>query len=149
MSTAGEIYIYSIHAGLALNITCHPDHHGAVLIRAMEPEEGIPDMIRRRKRKKSKISQTWNSAEFRSLRTLTNGPSKLAEALGIKKEWNRSVIGKYIVLLNRDTQPEITQSTRIGISASVDLPWRFCDRMSEFLSRPDAVKQLRKRNATR
>ncbi len=124
MGTAGRVYIYSIHAGLALNITCDPEQTGAVLIRAMEPLEGITEMIRHRSRRDTKISRTWEAEDYSSLTTMTNGPSKLAEALGIRKSWNTTPVGEHIQLF-----------TRIGISRSADLPWRYMDAGSGFLSR--------------
>lgn len=135
METAGRIYIYSIHNGLALNITCHPREYGAVLIRAIEPISGLDWMIRRRSRRDTKISRTWNREKYASLRTLTNGPSKLCEALGIRREWNNTPVGERVQLLRGEKPSHIVTTSRIGISASQELPWRFCDVSSRFLSR--------------
>jgi len=135
MQSAGLLYVYSIHAGLAANITCAQSQPGAVLIRAIEPMENLHEMIRRRSRKRTKVSRTWDLEDYMSLKTLTNGPSKLAEALGIRKSWNGTKIGKHILLCQRKETPEIATTQRIGISASQELPWRFCDAKSQFLSR--------------
>lgn len=135
MNTAGRIYVYSIHAGLATNITTDPENTGAVLIRAMEPLQGIAQMIHRRSRSGSKISKTWQRDDVTTLRSLTDGPSKLSEALGIQKEWNNTPVGEHLLLLDKTEQPVIASSPRIGISSSRDLPWRFYDRNSPFVSR--------------
>lgn len=135
METAGRIYIYSIHNGLALNVTCHPGEHGAVLIRAIEPLDGLDGMIRHRSRRDTKISRTWDRNDYASLRTLTNGPSKLCEALGIRRDWNDTEVGKHVLLLAGEQPARIVTTPRIGISASNELPWRFCDAASQFLSR--------------
>lgn len=135
MQTAGRIYIYPIHNGLALNVTCHSGEYGAVLIRAIEPLDGLEQMIRRRSRRDTKISRTWNRKKYSSLQTLTNGPSKLCEALGIRREWNDTLVGDHVQLLAGEKPSRIVTTPRIGISASQKLPWRFCDVSSRFLSR--------------
>lgn len=136
MQTAGRVYIYSIHGGVATNITCGNQAPGAVLIRAIEPLRGITTMIERRSRKPTKISQTWNPNNHYSLRTMTNGPSKLTQALGIQKSWNDSLVGEKIQLAVGNPPDTIRRSTRIGISKARDLRWRYCDAESDFLSRP-------------
>ncbi|HKJ69658.1 MAG TPA: DNA-3-methyladenine glycosylase [bacterium] len=135
MQTAGRVYVYAIHAGVATNITCNDGEAGAVLLRAIEPLTGIERMIHRRSRKNTKVSQTWNINDYQSLTTLTNGPSKLSEALGILIAWNNSAVGEHVALFRRKGQPQIVSSRRIGISSSEDLEWRFCDPQSAFLSR--------------
>ncbi len=135
MKTAGMLYVYSIHNGLAANITCHPNEYGAVLLRAIEPLEGITKMIARRSQRKTKVSQQWDEVNYKSLKTMTNGPSKLCEALGIQKQWNRSKIGEHVRVFQRNYKPEIKATERIGISQSTEYLWRFCDANSDFLSR--------------
>lgn len=136
MKTGGMLYVYSIHNGLAANITCYPGEYGAVLLRAIEPLEGIPEMITRRSRRKTKVSQQWDREQYKSLKTMTNGPSKLCEALGIQKQWNTSKIGEFVQIFERDKAPEIKATERIGISQSTEHLWRFCEADSDFLSRP-------------
>jgi len=135
METTGRVYVYSIHNGLAVNITCGRQVTGAVLIRAIEPLSGIPKMITHRSRRETKVSLTWDANEYFSLTTLTNGPSKLAEALGIRKAWNNTEIGEYLRLLKGDEDQEVVTSTRIGISRSEELMWRYVIPDSRFLSR--------------
>ncbi|MCF7803119.1 MAG: DNA-3-methyladenine glycosylase [Candidatus Marinimicrobia bacterium] len=136
MQTYGRLYIYSIHGGQATNITCGKEQVGAVLIRAIEPLSGIDLMIRRRSRKNTKISTTWDSNNYKSLHSMLNGPNKLTAALGIRKAWNETPVGRYVEIIEGETPEAIVATPRIGISASTEHRWRFCDADSDFLSRP-------------
>jgi DNA-3-methyladenine glycosylase len=124
----GHAYVYrsyGIHA--LLNAVADEDGVGAaVLIRAIEPLEGIEVMRARR-----------NVARDEEL---TNGPGKLTEALGIGLELNGvSLAAGPIAIEPRPAgarDPEVVTGTRIGITKAVDLPWRFCDATSRWVSRP-------------
>ncbi len=123
----GRAYVYrsyGIHA--LLNAVCEPEGVGAaVLIRALEPVEGIELMHERR--------------GVASLRGLCSGPGKLTQALGIELEHNSGDLMRGPVRITarpaawRD--PEIEIDTRIGITKAAELPWRFCAAGSTFLSR--------------
>jgi DNA-3-methyladenine glycosylase len=92
----------------------------AVLIRALEPISGIPEMTLRRGR----ISNPYQ---------LTSGPGKLSKALGIQKNMNaKSLLENDIwieeISTTRSTRGKIVASPRIGIDYAGDdaqLPWRF------------------------
>lgn len=112
----GHAYIYFTYGNhYCLNITTQATGTpGAVLIRAVEPIEGLQAM--------------------RSLRpnvsdpNLTNGPGKLTKALGIDRALNEVDVTKPGLLFVADsdeTQFEITRSARVGISRGIDLLWRF------------------------
>jgi DNA-3-methyladenine glycosylase len=124
----GHVYVYrsyGIHA--LVNVVAEDDGVGAaVLIRALEPMDGIEVMRLRR--------GGARDAE------LTNGPGKLSEALGIELEMNGIALkGGPLVIEPRDAgarEPEIVTGPRIGITKAVELPWRFCDATSDFVSRP-------------
>ena len=124
----GYAYIYrsyGIHA--CLNAVAEEDGVGAaVLIRAIEPLEGVELMRERRGVARDE--------------ELTNGPGKLTEALAIGLEMNGvSLTGGPIRIEPRDPlsrPPEIVMGERIGITKAVDLPWRFCDATSRYVSRP-------------
>jgi DNA-3-methyladenine glycosylase len=124
----GYAYVYrsyGIHA--LLNAVAEPDGVGAaVLIRAIEPLEGI-DLMRARR-------PVARDEE------LTNGPGKLTEALGIGLDLNGvSLEDGPIRIAARDPAsraPEIVTGERIGITKAVELPWRFCDATSRYVSRP-------------
>ncbi|HEX4717673.1 MAG TPA: DNA-3-methyladenine glycosylase [Thermoleophilaceae bacterium] len=116
---------YGIHA--LLNAVAGEDGVGAaVLIRAIEPLEGIQVMRARR--------------GVASDLELTNGPGKLTEALGIGLELNGADLETGPIRIEpRDPStraPEIVTGERIGITKAVDLPWRFCDATSRYVSRP-------------
>jgi DNA-3-methyladenine glycosylase len=125
---AGHAYVYrsyGIHA--LVNVVAEEDGVGAaVLIRALEPEDGVELMRSRR--------SGARDAE------LTNGPGKLTEALGIGLEMNGLALeGGPIVIEPREAgarDPEIVIGPRIGITKAAELPWRFCDATSGFVSRP-------------
>jgi DNA-3-methyladenine glycosylase len=116
---------YGIHA--LLNAVAEDDGVGAaVLIRAIEPIEGIELMRKRRGVVRDE--------------ELTNGPGKLTEALGIGLELNGVSLedGPIRIEPRPDDarEPEVVLGTRIGITKAADLPWRFCDATSRYVSRP-------------
>jgi DNA-3-methyladenine glycosylase len=124
----GRAYVYrsyGIHA--LLNAVAEEEGVGAaVLIRALEPLEGIEVMRARR----GPVPD----------RELTNGPGKLTVALGIGLEMNGIDLLDGPIRIEprpRDARaPEIVTGTRIGITQAADLPWRFCDATSTWVSRP-------------
>jgi DNA-3-methyladenine glycosylase len=128
----GRAYVYrsyGIHA--CLNAVCEPEGvAAAVLIRALEPVEGIEAMRVRR--------------GMTRLEDLCSGPGKLTEALGIGLELNGSdLIRGPIVIASRPRawrDVEVAASKRIGITKAADLPWRFAALDSRYLSRPALSK---------
>ena len=125
----GTAYVYrsyGIHA--LLNAVGEAEGTGAaVLIRALEPLEGVAVMRRRR--------------GHDDVRALCSGPGKLTQALGIGLELNAtSLVDGPLEVLPRsavDPAPRIVLGERIGITKAVELPWRFCDaRRGRFVSRP-------------
>ena len=127
--TPGTAYVYrsyGIHA-LLNAVAEEPGTGAAVLIRAIEPTEGV-DLMRERRNGIAKLEE------------LTNGPGKLTQALGIDLDLNHtSLIDGPISIEPRPDDlppPEIVLGERIGITKAVDLPWRFCDASSRFVSRP-------------
>jgi len=111
----GSIYIYFTYGNhYMLNIVSEPtDIAGAVLIRAMEPVEGLEFMQQRRGTEK--------------ITNLMSGPGKLTQALGIDKLSNgTNLFGDEFWLEDAPAVPQelIGTSTRIGISRSRELPWR-------------------------
>lgn len=124
----GKAYVYrsyGIHA--LLNAVCESEGVGAaVLIRALEPVDGIELMQRRR--------------QMLDIRGLCSGPGKLTQALGIGLQDNGADLRRGPVTIGprpaawRDVPIAIDR--RIGITRAVELPWRFCAAGSRFLSRP-------------
>lgn len=124
----GTLYVYRIYGvHWCANIACGPVGHGAaVLIRALEPLDGIEQMRARRNRT--------------DLRALCSGPGKLCQALAIGGAHDGldvlDVEGA-IRLVPSDGVPfEMVTGPRIGITRDVDRPWRFGIAGSPHLSKP-------------
>lgn len=103
---------------------------GAVLVRAVEPMEGMDMLFRNRP-----VSQA---------RQLTNGPGKLTQALGINLDLNgkpldTSVLG---IIDSEENNFRVVRSPRIGISAGKDMELRFCIENNEFVSRQLSKERL-------
>jgi DNA-3-methyladenine glycosylase len=124
----GHAYVYlsyGIHS--LLNFVTEPEGTAsAVLIRALEPTEGI-DLMRERRGQER-------------IETLCSGPGKLAEALGIDLSLNgadlfqppfelREPAGEWATV-------DVVTGPRIGITKAAELPWRYCVSGSRFVSRP-------------
>jgi len=123
----GVAYVYrsyGIHA--LLNAVCEERGVGAaVLIRALEPLGGLAAMRARR--------------GVERLEDLCSGPGKLTQALDIDLGLNATLLGEPIEILPRPPgrpPPEVVTGPRIGITKAVELPWRFCEAGSRFVSRP-------------
>lgn len=122
----GTLYVYFTYGNHhMLNVVTEPDGTaGAVLIRAIEPLNGIETMTRRR--------------GGRPLAELANGPGKLAQALGLTLEHNRLLLGVGPVVLYhaQPVQDDAVETTgRVGLGAGHDLPLRFLVRGDPFVSR--------------
>jgi DNA-3-methyladenine glycosylase len=116
---AGRLYVYfSYGVHWCANIVCEPEGVGAaVLLRALRPLAGLEAMVAARPRAKRE-------------RDLCSGPGKLTEALGIGPGHNGAdlVTGEAGVVLLDDgvaPPPDAVQTTRVGITRAVDLPWRW------------------------
>jgi DNA-3-methyladenine glycosylase len=121
----GFVYVYrSYGIHWCLNFVCEPKGSAAaVLIRALEPTEGLAAMRRRR--------------GMSDERLLCSGPGRLCEALGITRKQNGLALDKPpFQLLARSEEVEIVTGPRIGLTKAVDLPWRFGLKGSRFLSKP-------------
>jgi DNA-3-methyladenine glycosylase len=114
---------YGIH--WCLNFVCEAEGSAsAILIRAIEPTDGLPAMRRRR--------------SVRDERMLCSGPGKLGEALAITREgFNGLPLDKPpFELRARADKPEIVTGPRIGITKAAEVPWRYGLKGSRFLSKP-------------
>jgi len=134
----GRAYVYrsyGIHA--LLNAVCEPDGVGAaVLIRALEPLDGIDVMRSRRGLERPQ--------------DLCSGPGKLTQALGIGLDLNDTPLADELDLLPAPRgfePPRLVDGTRIGITRGTELRWRFCDAASRCVSRPLPPGMRRKRSA--
>jgi DNA-3-methyladenine glycosylase len=116
---------YGIHA--LLNAVCEPEGEGAaVLIRALEPLDGMDTMRARR---------GLHRAE-----DLCSGPGKLTQALGIELGENGSSLVdgpiRFGPPVSAPPEIEVAVGPRIGITKAIELPWRFCALGSRHVSRP-------------
>jgi DNA-3-methyladenine glycosylase len=103
---------YGIH--WCLNFVCEAaGSASAVLIRALEPTEGLAAMRRRRKTDDPRL--------------LCSGPGRLTEALGDAAPFE---------LWGRRGEVAIASGPRIGITKAVELPWRYGLKGSRYLSKP-------------
>jgi len=123
----GVAYVYrSYGIHWCLNFVCEAEGSAsAVLIRALEPTEGLASMRRRR--------------GIGEERALCSGPGKLTEALGVTIKHNGLALDRPpFELRARAAAPEIATGPRIGLSKAVELPWRYGLKGSAFLSKPFA-----------
>lgn len=122
----GHIYTYSMHTHCLINIVSAdigiPE---AVLIRAVEPHEGVELMYERRGVKDEK--------------SLTNGPGKLTKALGITMEdYGHPAHLPPLFLAEGYTPNDISHGKRIGINntgEAKEYPWRFWVTGNKFVSK--------------
>lgn len=121
----GLAYVYFIYGNHFLfNVVTEPEGKaGAVLIRALKPLQGIELMRKRRK--------------CQDIRMLTNGPGKLAQALGITKEQNGLDLTKgHLKIFNGKRENlKIISSPRIGIKKGSEKLLRFYLADNEFVSK--------------
>ena len=113
---------YGIH--WCLNLVCGGEGDAeAVLIRALEPTNGIKRQRARR--------------GVEDVRGLCSGPGKLCQALGITSEHDGLPLDRAPFRLEeRDDVPEIVTGPRVGITEATELSWRYACSGSRFLSRP-------------
>jgi DNA-3-methyladenine glycosylase len=126
----GVAYVYFIYGMYyCLNVSCEPDGQaGCVLIRALEPVEGLKTM-----------------AQFRKLpphpkpRLLTSGPGRLCQALHITREAHNGLDvtqpSSHLRIEHDGYEPEnISVTPRIGIRHAAELPARFVIEKNKFVS---------------
>ena len=125
---AGHAYVYFIYGMYSmLNlVTEAKDYPAAVLIRAVEPLQGIELMKQRR--------------QNGTLRNLASGPGKLCQAFDIDRTLDGAdLCGKIIYVEDRDEPvPKFQATARIGVDYAgqwKDKPFRFLVQGSEFVSK--------------
>jgi len=122
----GHAYVYRSY-GLhwCLNFVCEAEGSAAaVLIRAIEPLEGLAAMHKRR-------------AGIDDPRLLCAGPGRLCAAMNVTVAQNGLSLDRSpFELRARPDKPEIITGQRIGITKAVEKPWRFGLKGSRYLSKP-------------
>lgn len=117
----GRAYVYrSYGIHWCLNVVCGPPG-SAVLIRALEPVEGIALMQARR--------------GVSAPRLLCSGPGRLCQALGVTAALNSHPLDAPPFRLAPGPAAPIASGRRVGISKGVETPWRFAWAGSRYLSR--------------
>jgi DNA-3-methyladenine glycosylase len=120
----GRAYVYrSYGIHWCLNLVCEEaGTAAAVLLRALEPAEGL-DAMRERRRTESP-------------RLLCSGPGRLCEALGVTRAHDGLALDEPPFELRAAVHPvEVAAAPRIGITRAAELPWRYVLAGSRFLSR--------------
>lgn len=121
----GIAYVYQVHTHHCLNAVTAPEEVGeAVLIRAVEPVEGVELMRHRR--------------AVMDDRLLTSGPGRLTQAMGITLAQNFCplYVGRLRIVRGDVVAPgRVVQTVRVGIRQWADKPWRFYVRDNPFVSR--------------
>ena len=123
----GRAYVYAIHSRYCMNVVTEPEGvASAVLIRALEPLEGIDSMKRRR--------------GTDELLDLARGPARLCEALQVDRNLDGWELTRGEELWIADDphagakDHRIGVSTRIGVTSAQDLPLRFFFEDNRFVS---------------
>jgi len=111
---AGRAYVYQIY-GMYYCLNIVTDCEGipsAVLIRALQLEC---------------LPSGWETSTKRNLHRLAAGPSKLCRIFQIDRSLNGTILqlGQPLWLEQRQQEFAIVQTTRIGLSQGIDLPWRW------------------------
>jgi DNA-3-methyladenine glycosylase len=132
----GHAYVYFIYGvHYCLNISCLPDGEaGCILVRALEPVQGMEEMAKARGRPALVLTSIHN------LRFLTGGPGKLCEALGITRQRDN---GKDVVSIDSDLLvaddgyciEKVAVTPRIGITKSATMPLRYLVAGNHFVSK--------------
>lgn len=139
---AGHVYVFFVYGMYyQFNVVCGPvDTPHAILIRGVEPVEGIEIMRERRSKKKS-VPGAVAIGVFPT-KNLTSGPGKLCIAMDIDKSLNgEDLLGTRVWLEEYKSfaNDEIAVGKRIGIDYAgedIDKPWRFWVKNNNFVSKP-------------
>jgi len=130
---AGHAYIYFTYGNhYCLNVTTQPaGKAGAVLIRAVEPLEGISVM--------RELRSGVNDLQ------LTSGPGKLTKALDIDKSLNEIDLTHtgplYVANPRHEERVAVCRSSRIGIRLGKERLWRFYVKSNPYVSRAKPIIQ--------
>jgi DNA-3-methyladenine glycosylase len=128
----GYAYVYFIYGMYhCFNVVTRAEGHpSAVLVRALEPLEGL-ELMRERRASRRRAARGGLSD-----RELANGPGKLCDALGIALEENRADLIASTLWIEPGERPAaIVWTPRVGISVGTDRFWRCFVKGSPHVSR--------------
>jgi DNA-3-methyladenine glycosylase len=122
---AGHLYVYSIHMQNCMDIVCNSiDVPDSVLIRALEPIEGID------------LMKSFRNKEH--IKDLTTGPGKLCKALDISRQLDGINIcepSSIVYVLDDNYKPsKIIQKSRVGVTKAKEMELRFYIKGNPFVS---------------
>lgn len=123
----GLAFIYIVHARWMFNVTAEREGiPGAVLVRALEPLDGVELMKRRR--------------GVEDKRLLTSGPGRVTQAMGItydhhKLDLTRSRLLSIVKGTETKFKFKVGRSHRIGVSADLKRKLRFFIQGNPFVSK--------------
>jgi DNA-3-methyladenine glycosylase len=129
--TAYVYFVYGMYNQFNV-VTGAPDTPHAILVRALEPIEGL-DVMRRRRRGRSEYE-------------LTSGPGRLCLAMGIDRKLDQADLlgGRVWIEAGASISPrQIARGPRIGIDYAekwITKPWRFWVRDNPFVSKPNKTR---------
>jgi DNA-3-methyladenine glycosylase len=121
----GHAYVYrSYGIHWCVNLVCEGEGSAAaVLVRALEPTHGLETMRARRR--------------VADDRLLCAGPGRLCQALAVTRAHDGLPLdAPPFRLLAPDAPAAVAAGPRIGISVATELPWRYGEAGSRWLSRP-------------
>mgnify|MGYP001158231417 FL=1 len=106
-------FTYGMHYCLNVVAKKEEDESGAILIRSIQPQQGIKIMIKNRK--------------TNVISNLSNGPGKLTQAMKITtKQYNVDLTRNSTLFISDGIKPtKILAKPRIGIKVGIDKPWNF------------------------
>lgn len=133
--TPGHAYVYFTYGNhwMINVVTEQVDIAAAALIRALQPVYGLETMHTRRG-----LTKLKGEADDKNL---TNGPGKLCQAMAITGVYNAQPFSGPRLYLTETPDSlklppfEIVETTRIGITRGVDLPWRYYVKANKFVSK--------------
>ncbi len=136
---AGTLYVYLIYGMYyCVNVVGGPVGQGeAVLIRALQPTEGVDLMQERRRLNPKTLLPQTKKMKSLTEKDLCNGPGKLVQAMGIRPAHNNTSLSDGLIGITTPTLSdfEMVTTTRIGITQGVDLPYRFYIKDNAYVSR--------------
>ncbi len=121
----GHLYVYrSYGVHWCANVVCADEGTAAaVLLRALEPTDGLAEMRSRR--------------GVEDARLLASGPGRLTQALAISAEHDGLDLAREPFALVPSERPvAVVASPRVGITRAIEQPWRYSLAGSTFVSRP-------------